>query len=141
MNDLSRPRAWFRMAAIYFVTGVLLGIAMGASGDHTLFPVHAHLNLLGWVSMALFGLIGSAYPALATGRIPALHFWLYNLGLPVLLGALALRLRGHAGLEPVIGLASLVVGAATLLFAWLVFTRMASPRAAVRSSHTPRGAT
>ncbi|MGZ3182071.1 MAG: hypothetical protein ACXU8N_06480 [Telluria sp.] len=140
MDHLSRPRAWFRLAAVYFVAGVLLGITMGASGNHTLFPVHAHLNLLGWVSMALFGLIGNAYPAMATGRVAALHFWFHNLGLPVLLCALALRLGGRTDVEPIIGLASLVVGGATLLFAWLVFTRTALPSGAIGANAPRRSA-
>ena len=33
-----------------------LGIAMAMRQDFTLAPAHAHLNLLGWVSMALYGL-------------------------------------------------------------------------------------
>ncbi len=28
---------------------------MSASGDHTLAPAHAHLNLIGWVTIALYG--------------------------------------------------------------------------------------
>jgi len=47
MNHNLRARAWFRLAAAYFAVGVMLGVAMGASGDHSLFPVHAHINLLG----------------------------------------------------------------------------------------------
>jgi len=42
---------WIKMAAIYLVIGILLGIHMGKSHDHTLAPVHAHINLLGWASM------------------------------------------------------------------------------------------
>ena len=47
---------WFlRIAVVYLLAGVSLGIFMGASGDHSMFPLHAHINLLGWVSMSLFG--------------------------------------------------------------------------------------
>jgi hypothetical protein len=61
MNHNPRSRAWLRLAVAYFAVGVMLGVAMGASGDHSLFPLHAHINLLGWVSMALFGLIGTVH--------------------------------------------------------------------------------
>jgi len=124
MNLNPRSRTWFRLAALYFAFGVVLGVAMGASGDHSLFAVHAHINLLGWVSMALFGLIGTVHPTMTEGRAAAVQCWMYNLGVPVMLGALALRLKGFASVEPLIGAASILVGCSVLLFVWLVFSRI-----------------
>jgi hypothetical protein len=124
MIDNTRSRAWFRVAIVYFVAAVALGIVMGASGDHSLIAVHAHLNLLGWVSTALFALIGMAHPSITEGRLATAQFWLHNIGVPVMLGALALRVKGYAAAEPVIGLASVVVGIGVALFAWLVLTRI-----------------
>jgi hypothetical protein len=51
------------------LVGEALGIWMGIAHDFTLSPAHAHLNLLGWVTLALYGLIHRAYPALS--RSPA----------------------------------------------------------------------
>ena len=48
---------WIKLAPVYFVRGVSLGAYMGASGDHTLRPVHAHINLLGLATLAIIGLI------------------------------------------------------------------------------------
>jgi hypothetical protein len=124
MIDNTRSRAWFRVAIVYFVAAVALGIVMGASGDHSLIAVHAHLNLLGWVSTALFALIGMAHPSITEGPLATAQFWLHNIGVPVMLGALALRVKGYAAAEPVIGLASVVVGIGVALFAWLVLTRI-----------------
>src|SRR5690242_8385026 len=106
MNHNPRSRTWFRLAAIYFAIGVMLGVAMGASGDHSLYAVHAHINLLGWVSMALFGIIGAVHPSITEGRIAAIQFWTYNVAVPVMLGALALRLKGWPSVEPLIAVAS-----------------------------------
>jgi hypothetical protein len=124
MNHTPRSRTWFRLAALYFALGVMLGVTMGASGDHSLFAVHAHINLLGWVSMALFGVIGALHPSMTEGRAAAVQFWTYNLGVPVMLGALTLRLKGFASIEPLIGVASILIGVSVLLFAWLVFSRI-----------------
>lgn len=124
MNHTPRSRTWFRLAALYFAIGVMLGVTMGASGDHSLFAVHAHINLLGWVSMALFGVIGALHPSMTEGRAAAVQFWTYNLGVPVMLGALTLRLKGFALIEPLIGVASILIGVSVLLFAWLVFSRI-----------------
>jgi hypothetical protein len=130
MTDNARSRAWFRVAIAYFVVAVALGIVMGASGDHTLSAVHAHLNLLGWVTMTLFALTGMAHPAITEGPVATAQFWLHNIGVPVMLGALALRLKGYTAAEPVIGLASVIVGIGVALFAWLVLTRIGAQPAA-----------
>ena len=46
----------FIAAAAAALCGMSLGIFMGMSRDFTLAPVHAHINLLGWVTLALYGL-------------------------------------------------------------------------------------
>jgi len=38
------------------LVGLTLGIVMGISQDFAFAPVHAHLNLVGWVTLVLFGL-------------------------------------------------------------------------------------
>jgi cbb3-type cytochrome oxidase subunit 1 len=47
---------------------------MGIAHDFTLAPVHAHSNLVGWVSLALFGAIYRAFPELAVSRLARVHF-------------------------------------------------------------------
>lgn len=46
----------FIAAAMAALIGMTMGIIMGISQDFTLAPAHAHLNLLGWVTMAIYGL-------------------------------------------------------------------------------------
>lgn len=62
------------LATILLICGAVLGIVMGAREDFQLVPVHAHLNLAGWASLALFGLTYRAYPKLASNRLAGLHF-------------------------------------------------------------------
>ncbi|WP_165943524.1 hypothetical protein [Roseicella aquatilis] len=50
------PLLFLASAALCLVIGVTMGIAMGIAHDFHLAPVHAHLNLLGWTSLALMGL-------------------------------------------------------------------------------------
>lgn len=109
--------AWFKLAALYLVAGVALGLHMAKSGNHGMYPVHAHINLLGWVSMALFGLIYRQFPALAGNKLAKAHFWLYNLALPVNMATLYMYLGGNAAIEPVLGVASMVLGLAIAIFA------------------------
>lgn len=117
MNMNRRSTTWLRIAVVYFSVGVVLGVVMGASGDHTLAPVHAHNNLLGWVSMALFAVVAHHWPAVSEGKLAKAHFWLYNLALPVMLLSLAGKLYGHAQYDPPLGIASALVALSVLLYA------------------------
>src|SRR3954447_19609000 len=60
-------------ATACLIGGVSMGIFMGIAHDFQFAPVHAHLNLLGWTSLALFGLTYKAYPMLANSRIAFIH--------------------------------------------------------------------
>ena len=82
------------LATILLLVGAGLGIKMGVSQDFQLTPVHAHLNLVGWASLALFGIVYRAYPQLAERRLAVLHFILSATGavlLPVGIGFAILR--------------------------------------------------
>lgn len=64
----------FLLLAIFsLIAGVTLGIFMAISHDYQLAPVHAHVNLVGWASLALFGLVYRAYPELGTRGLAKLH--------------------------------------------------------------------
>jgi len=53
---------------------MLGGIAMSISGDHTLAPAHAHLNLVGRVTMALFGICYHPVPIAGAAGLARVHF-------------------------------------------------------------------
>jgi cbb3-type cytochrome oxidase subunit 1 len=68
--------AFFVLASVCLVIGVCLGIYMGVNEDFQLVAVHTHVNLVGWVSLALFAVVYRLYPALAVSRLARIHFWL-----------------------------------------------------------------
>jgi hypothetical protein len=64
---------WFlRFGVLFALIGILLGIYMGKAHDFTLMTVHAHINLVGWVSFFLAGLLYTVRPA-ADGRLAVAH--------------------------------------------------------------------
>jgi hypothetical protein len=116
---------WVATALAYFVGAIALGIAMAASHDFRLKGLHVHLHMLGWVSMSLFGIIYRLFPHAAASRLARLHFWLYQLALPVMMLGLTGILLGRPAFEPLIAVGSTVVGIAVLLFALAVWRRRA----------------
>jgi hypothetical protein len=118
---MSISRNFLVMGALYLVVGILFGAYMGGSGDHTLAPVHAHINLLGFTLMTIFGLAYRLMPALAEGLLPKLHFWLHQVGSLGLLLGLFMLMTGKVA-EATIGPVFPVLEGAILLGAvlWLV---------------------
>ncbi|SEO57460.1 hypothetical protein SAMN04490248_10739 [Salinihabitans flavidus] len=72
---------WFFATGVLFaVLGMIWGIQMSATADHTLSPAHAHLNLLGFVVFALAGLYYHLVPRAAEGPLAKAHYVLALLG-------------------------------------------------------------
>lgn len=114
---------FFKTAVVWLILGISAGLQMAISGDHGAFPAHAHINLLGWVTSAIFGGYYALNPAKAARKIAMVHYGLYNVGLVVMLPGLYLMLHGgQTALEPVVAGGSLIVAAAVLLFAFVVFS-------------------
>jgi hypothetical protein len=108
---------FIKIAVVYLLIGAILGLTMGITQKFTLTPVHAHLLLLGWASLALAGILYHLYPAAATTRLARLHFWLHNLGLPVFMVSLGLMLTGNEGAGAFVGVGATVVLIGLALFA------------------------
>ena len=87
-------RAFFTLAVLCGLSGMLLGMHMGASQDFTMHPVHAHINLVGWATLALMG----GYYALdraAVGKLSWINFVFSGLGAVVLPVGIFLVASGH----------------------------------------------
>lgn len=116
-------KRWVQAALVYFLVAVTLGVFMAASHDFRLRGVHVHLNLLGWVSMAVSAWVYHVFPAAAQTRVAKVHFWLYQGALPPMMVALAGLLLGHAQFEPLVAASSLAVWAAVAMFVVNVLLR------------------
>jgi hypothetical protein len=119
-----QSRRWLTMAILYFVAAVCMGVFMGASHDHRLMAVHAHMNLLGWVTMTLIGFVYYFFPHQAQNRAARAQFWLHQIGLPGMMIALALMVHGNEAAGQYIGIFSLLTLASVLLFAGNILVAM-----------------
>lgn len=113
---------YFRTAIVFLIVGLCMGLKMGISGDHSIIGAHAHANLLGWVTMAIFGGYHALNPEKAERRIATLQYGVYTFGVALMVPALYLMLSGNAALEPVVGIASLITFAGVLMFAYIIFS-------------------
>lgn len=104
MNKLSN--VCFRAAFVFFAIGVGMGFLMSMGQDFTLRPVHVHINLLGWVSFALYATVYRFFPAASELRIARAQVGAALIGLPIMMIGLTLILFG----EMQVGLPLLISG-------------------------------
>src|SRR5499427_8279795 len=113
----------FRAAVVMVVAGMIWGIVMAITEDHSTFPAHAHLNLLGWVSLFLFGIYYHLHPSLDRNRLASVQVWVWIAATIVLSIGVVLVHSGRTIGDPIAAVSSLVILADMLLFGWLVYRR------------------
>jgi hypothetical protein len=120
---------YFFGAAVLCVTvGMAWGIQMGIVHDHSMAPAHAHLNLVGWTTMGLFGLYYAVTPEAAAGMLAKLHFVLALIGVLCLVPGIAMSISSGAAGLAIIG--SLITAASMLVFLYIVATHGIGKKAA-----------
>jgi hypothetical protein len=118
---MSVSNNFLRLGVLSALVGMTLGVWMGANEDFVLRPVHAHINLLGFASMMLFGLFYRSFPAAASGWLPKLHFGLSVLGFLILMPSLALMLMQKPFVLPLMIASEIMLVTSMLLFVIIVF--------------------
>jgi len=113
---------YFKTAVLFLIVGIVMGLNMAISQDHSVIGAHAHCNLLGWVSMAIFGGYHALNPQKAEKRLAIIQYYVYTVGLVLLVPSLYLMLQGNVAVEPIVGISSFIVFAGVLLFAFIVFS-------------------
>lgn len=113
------PYAFFAAAALYAMIGVSWGLAMSISKDHATYSAHAHLNLLGWVSLALMGTFYAVLGQSVANWIKLVNFTLSNVGVICMISGLFMYL-GQKGTPALYG-PLLAVGALSVVGGFFVF--------------------
>ena len=94
-------KSLFRISVSVGLIGMAFGIFMGIRQDFALAPAHAHLNLLGFVTMFLSALYYRAFPNAAASRLAPYQAVVSAVGailFPV--GIACVLLGGHDRFEP-----------------------------------------
>jgi cbb3-type cytochrome oxidase subunit 1 len=115
-------RRFIRSSLVWLGVGVLIGVAMAVHPAAAAFrPAHMHANLLGFVSMMIFGVAYHVMPRftgrpLHSPRAAALHLWVANAGLAGMVCGFVLRvIRWEWGM-PVLALGAVLSAAGAMLF-------------------------
>ena len=119
--------ACFQAAVLFVLAGMVWGLQMAISNDHSAFPAHAHLNLLGWVSLFLFGIYYRLNPALDVSRAALVQVSIWCVGTIVMAIGVGLVHTGHEAGDPLAAIGALIILAGMLTFAWIVYKQERGP--------------
>lgn len=118
------PNAFFFAASLCILVGANWGLYMSITHDFSTSPAHAHLNLLGWVSLSIMGgfyaLLGKDTPL----WLVTTNFFLSTTGVICMIIGLGLMFTGAATqqqLAPLIAGGSFAVIGGFASFALAVF--------------------
>ena len=112
------PSYFFIGAALFALCGMVWGIQMSATHDHSLSPAHGHLNLLGFVGMAVFGTYYALAPSAAASKLASVHLGLAILSVVVLVPGIAFAITNNG--ETLAKIGSILALLSMVLFSFVV---------------------
>jgi hypothetical protein len=120
--------SYLALAALYLIVGLSLGIGMGIAHEFRFAPVHAHINLVGWTTHGLMGLVYRQWPELARSNMATAQFVLFALSAPIFMAGLVLSIGYDQPLVAIVGSIGVFLGA--ILFALMAGRLWLSDRGA-----------
>ncbi len=112
---------WFvALATLFVVVGMAWGVQMSITQDFALAPAHAHNNLIGFVTMTVYGFYYRLVPEAADKRLALVHFWVALIGAVTFGPGIAMAIVSHS--EVLVQISTLFVLGGMLIFAWTVWT-------------------
>jgi len=110
-------RNFILVGLLWVIAGMIYGAWLGASHHNNFANSHAHINLLGFVTSVLFGVLYWAYPAMAKSRLAIWQFAVYEVGVALLIvGKIMVDNDGSETLFLQIGSVVTIIGTAMMLY-------------------------
>ncbi|WP_102261410.1 hypothetical protein [Mesobacillus jeotgali] len=113
-----------RLSAIYAFVGAFMGSHMAGAGDYAIRPVHAHILVVGWLSLFAFSSYYRSYAVPKTSKLASFHVWTAILGsFGLTLGMWLYNVKPFP-LPETFTMVFYIVGGSTLLLSFLLFVFM-----------------
>ena len=119
MNQTYSKRL-LRLSAIFAFIGAFLGSHMAGAGDYAFRPIHAHLLVVGWLTLFAWAIFYKVFTP-KIGLLAKLHVHTAIIGSIGLTGGMALFIFKPAFLPSVVNTVLYIVGGSILLLSFLFF--------------------
>ncbi|MGG0670080.1 hypothetical protein [Sporosarcina koreensis] len=109
-----------RISAIFGVIGAFLGSHMAGAGSYAFRPIHAHILVVGWLSVFAWGVFYKIYKVRAKKMVAA-HGWTAIIGSIGLTAGMWLQFMNPFGVNETFSLIFYIVGGSVLLISFVLF--------------------
>ncbi|MEK5040508.1 hypothetical protein [Sporosarcina sp. FSL K6-3457] len=109
-----------RVAAIFGLIGTFLGSHMAGAGSYAFRPIHAHILLVGWLSLFAWGVFYRIYKVRAK-KLVTLHGWTGIIGAIGLTTGMWLQFMKPFNVNETLALVFYIVGGTVLLISFALF--------------------
>ncbi|PIC86983.1 MULTISPECIES: hypothetical protein [unclassified Sporosarcina] len=109
-----------RIAAIFGLIGTVLGSHMAGAGSYAFRPIHAHILLVGWLSVFSWGVFYKIYRVRAR-KLLTLQGWTGIIGAIGLTAGMWLQFMQPFNINEVFALIFYIVGGTVLLVSFALF--------------------
>ncbi|CDQ18686.1 hypothetical protein BN982_00963 [Halobacillus karajensis] len=121
---MDRTRFFIRVAAIYALIGAFMGSHMAGGGGLQLSAIHAHILVVGWLSLFAFGIYYKVFSIPKKSKLATAHVWTAFFGVFGLTAGMWLYYT-----QPIPGMNTFntiffIVGGTILLIAFVLFAIM-----------------
>jgi cbb3-type cytochrome oxidase subunit 1 len=137
-------KAFLKASLAWLAVGVTLGVVMAAYPPWTVYrPVHLHVNLLGFVTMMIYGVAYHVIPRFASHplhdrRLAGWHWWCSNAGLLLMVAGFVVRVQLASSVLLAIGGTLSAIGAYAFAYGmWRTIDGRALPAAAPAVRRAP----
>lgn len=132
-------RGFVKASLVWLSLGVTLGVVMAAVPAWIVYrPAHMHMNLLGFVTMMIYGVAYHVIPRfsgnpLYSRRLATAHWWISNAGLLLMVAGFSLRPHFGSGAVPALAAGGTLSAIGAYVFAYGIW-RTVDGRAALRAA-------
>lgn len=113
-----------RFSAIYAFIGAFIGSHMAGGEGYELRPIHAHILVVGWLSLFAFSTYYRLYKVPTSSKLAAFHVWSAIIGSLGLTSGMWLYTVKPFNLPDVLTTVFYIVGGSILLLSFLLFVFM-----------------
>jgi len=136
-------RRFIRASLLWLGCGVVIGVWMALSPAAVAYrPAHLHANLLGFVSMMIFGVAYHVIPRftghpLHSRRLANLHVWVANAGLAAMVSGFILRVHAASPGAALLGIGGTASACGAFFFIYNLWRTLDEPAPVRRAGALP----
>ncbi len=136
-------RRFIKSALAWLGMGVSLGVAMAAHPMWIIYrPAHVHMNLLGFVTMMIFGVAYHVVPRffghpLYSKRLAGGHWWLSNVGLALMVVGFIMAPHVGGRSVPVLATGGVLSALGAFAFIFNIWRTIDGPKTLQRIAESP----